>query len=161
IQPVIAVIREMREKVGKPKSSYTPATANEALSAEVTQRTQEKVRQIIMEKTEREGRNEALDALKEELVGFLQERNEALTDPEEQFEIDSAAEAFSEVVKKEVRRRILEDGIRPDGRGVTDIRPLAAEVGVIPRVHGSGLFKRGQTQVLTIATLGTPGDAQE
>jgi polyribonucleotide nucleotidyltransferase len=161
IQPIIAVIREMREKVGKPKSTYPAAAGNEALSAEVTQRTQEKVRQIILEKTEREGRNEALDALKEELVGFLQERNEALTDPEEQFEIDGASEAFGEVVKNEVRRRIVEDGIRPDGRGLTDIRPLAAEVGVIPRVHGSGLFKRGQTQVLTIATLGTPGDAQE
>jgi polyribonucleotide nucleotidyltransferase len=161
IQPVLAVINEMREKIGKPKSSYTPAAANQALSDAVSERTQEKVRQIIMEKTEREGRNEALDALKEELVGYLQERNDALTDPDEAFELDGASEAFSEVVKKEVRRRILEDGVRPDGRGLTEIRPLAAEAHVIPRAHGSGLFKRGQTQVLTIATLGTPGDAQE
>src|SRR5690606_20517747 len=56
--------------------------------------------------------------------------------------------------------RILEDGVRPDGRDYTTIRALSAEAGVIPRVHGSGLFQRGQTQVLTIATLGTPRDSQ-
>ena len=70
-------------------------------------------------------------------------------------------EAFANVIAEEVRRRIVDDGVRPDGRGLTEIRPLAAEAGIIPRVHGSGLFKRGQTQVLTIATLGTPRDAQE
>lgn len=161
IQPIIANIKELQAKIGKPKSSYVPAASNSALSAEVSARTQAKVRQIIMETTDKQGRNEALDALREELVGGLQEHNESLTDPDEQFEIANAGEAFDEVIKAEVRRRILEDGVRPDGRGVTDIRPLAAEVGVIPRVHGSGLFKRGQTQVLTIATLGTPGDAQE
>jgi polyribonucleotide nucleotidyltransferase len=161
IQPVIAVLNEMRAAVGKPKSTYTPAAANESLAAEVTARTQEKIRQIIVEKTEREGRNEALDALREELVGLYIERNELVTDDQEAVELGDAREAFNEVIKKEVRRRILEDGIRPDGRTYTEIRPLAAEVGLIPRVHGSGLFKRGQTQVLTIATLGTPGDAQE
>ena len=69
-------------------------------------------------------------------------------------------EALNDTLKKEVRRRILEDGVRPDGRDYTDIRPLAAEVDVVPRVHGSGLFKRGQTQVLSICTLGTPRDSQ-
>ncbi len=161
IQPVIAVIKQMRDQIGKPKSSYTPAASNQALSDAVSQRTQEKVRQIIAEKTERDGRNEALDALREELVDFLQEQNDLQTDPDDHFEIGGAADAFSEVVKHEVRRRIVEEGIRPDGRGLTDIRPLAAEAGIIPRVHGSGLFKRGQTQVLSLATLGTPGDAQE
>src|SRR5690606_31619928 len=63
-------------------------------------------------------------------------------------------------LKKEMRRRIIEEGIRPDGRDLTTIRPLAAEVDLIPRVHGSGLFKRGQTQVLSICTLGTPRDSQ-
>lgn len=161
LQPVIAVINEMRAAIGKPKSTYTPAATNQALSAEVSDRTLEKIRKIMAETTDKQGRSEALDALKDELVGFYTERNEGLTDPEEQIELGDATNAFSEVVAKEVRRRIVEDGVRPDGRGVTDIRPLAAEVGVIPRVHGSGLFKRGQTQVMTLATLGTPGDAQE
>src|SRR5690606_38071767 len=64
------------------------------------------------------------------------------------------------VMKEVVRRFIVEEGIRPDGRNTTTIRPLSAEVGLIPRVHGSGLFQRGLTQVLTIATLGTPRDSQ-
>ena len=77
---------------------------------------------------------------------------------------DSAAElgeCMYKLQKYVVRRLILDEGKRVDGRGLTDVRPLAAEVGVIPRVHGSGLFTRGQTQVLTICTLGTLRDAQE
>ncbi len=159
LQPVIATIKEMREKFGKAKSSYTPAATKANVSAAVEAKSGDRIRQIINEQTERSGRNEALDVLKSELVGFLQEQN--LTDPDEQIEIGDAGDAFGEIVAKEVRRRIVDEGIRPDGRGLTDIRPLAAEVSAVPRVHGSGLFKRGQTQVLTIATLGTPGDAQE
>jgi polyribonucleotide nucleotidyltransferase len=161
IKPIIAVIKQMREQVGKPKSEYEPAATHESLAAEVSAKATERVRQIIIEKTEREGRNEALEELREEIVAVYQESNEALTDPEEEIALGDAREAFSEVIKEEVRRRIIEDGVRPDGRGLTEIRPLAAEVHVIPRVHGSGLFKRGQTQVLTLATLGTPRDAQE
>ena len=62
--------------------------------------------------------------------------------------------------KKVVRTWLLEDGKRVDGRGINEIRPLAAEVGLLPRVHGSGMFTRGQTQVLTICTLGSTKDAQ-
>ncbi|MEZ4670490.1 MAG: polyribonucleotide nucleotidyltransferase [Anaerolineae bacterium] len=161
LQPVIAVIKEMAAAIGKTKSQYVAAAAKANVSAAVEARSGERIRQIIAEQTERSGRNEALDALKLELVGYLTEQNEGLTDPDEQIEVGDASDAFGEIVAKEVRRRIVDEGVRPDGRGLTDIRPLAAEVGVIPRVHGSGLFKRGQTQVLTIATLGTPGDAQE
>jgi polyribonucleotide nucleotidyltransferase len=161
IQPIIQVINQMRAELGKAKSSYVPAATNAALSAQVAERTTDRVRQIIAETTDRAGRNEALDALREEMVAVYQEQNDALTDPTEEIALGDAREAFSEVIAKEVRRRIIEDGVRPDGRGYTDIRPLAAEVHVIPRVHGSGLFKRGQTQVMSIATLGTPRDAQE
>ncbi len=72
-----------------------------------------------------------------------------------------AKEAFDEVYKNIVRYRILERNLRPDGRGMTEIRPIWCEVGVSPRAHGSGLFTRGETQVLTLATLGTPKEAQE
>ncbi len=68
--------------------------------------------------------------------------------------------AFDTVMKKELRRAILEDEARPDGRGIDDIRPISCEVGILPRTHGSALFTRGQTQGLTITTLGTPGDEQ-
>ncbi len=70
-------------------------------------------------------------------------------------------EAFEEVYKQVVRARILDRGLRPDGRGLTEIRPIWCEVGISPRAHGSGLFTRGETQVLTLATLGTPKEAQE
>jgi polyribonucleotide nucleotidyltransferase len=69
--------------------------------------------------------------------------------------------AFDSELKKVVRARILDKGIRSDGRGLTEIRPIKCEVGTLPRTHGSGLFARGQTQVLTIATLGSPGEEQQ
>jgi polyribonucleotide nucleotidyltransferase len=161
IQSVITIINQMRAEVGKPKREFTPAAINTKLASEMVERARDKVRQIIATTTDKAGRNEALDTLRDEVVATFVEQNELITDPEEQIAAGDAAEAFSEVLTAEVRRRIVEDGIRPDGRGYTEIRALAAEVGIIPRVHGSGLFKRGQTQVLTIATLGTPGDAQE
>lgn len=70
------------------------------------------------------------------------------------------AKAFESLLKEEVRTAILERGERPDGRGVTEIRPISIEVGVLPRTHGSAIFTRGQTQVLSVATLGTGADEQ-
>ncbi|MGA9398510.1 MAG: polyribonucleotide nucleotidyltransferase, partial [Anaerolineaceae bacterium] len=69
--------------------------------------------------------------------------------------------AFDEALKDIVRARIIKEGLRPDGRGLDEIRPIWCEVGISPRAHGSGLFTRGETQVLTLATLGTPKEAQE
>ena len=69
-------------------------------------------------------------------------------------------EALYQTQKHVVRRALLDEGKRVDGRGLHDLRPLAAEVGLLPRVHGSGMFTRGQTQVLTVATLGTMREAQ-
>ena len=71
------------------------------------------------------------------------------------------AHAFESIEKSVVRERILGEKIRPDGRGYQEIRPISVEVGILPRVHGTGLFTRGETQVLTVATLGTPGDTQK
>ena len=73
---------------------------------------------------------------------------------------DEIHRRIDDIMKKEVRRMISIDKIRPDGRAMTEIRPLSAEAGVLPRVHGSGLFQRGQTQVLSIVTLGSPADSQ-
>jgi len=99
----------------------------------------------ITSKTER---NAALDAVGETLVADL-----APEFPEREREIKAAIRSFT---KKIVRKRIVSEGVRIDGRGTTDIRPLAAEVGVIPTAHGSGLFQRGDTQVLNFTTLGMP-----
>src|SRR6202040_2340947 len=68
---------------------------------------------------------------------------------------------FDKKVKDRVRQRIIEEGVRPDGRGLKDVRNITVEVGVLPRTHGSGLFTRGQTQALTIPALGSIADAQK
>ena len=73
---------------------------------------------------------------------------------------DEIHRVIDDIMKREVRRMISIDKIRPDGRDMKEIRPLSAEVGLLPRVHGSGLFKRGQTQVLSVVTLGSPADVQ-
>ncbi len=94
-----------------------------------------------------------LDALKDQVVAEF-----AGEDPEK---VSQAKAAFEEVYRQVVRQRILIDGKRPDGRADQEIRPIWCEVGISPRAHGSGLFTRGETQVLTLATLGTPKEAQE
>jgi polyribonucleotide nucleotidyltransferase len=166
MQPLIALQHEMRDAVGKPKSQYVAAKVDQVLNESVREKARAGVREVIATTTDRSGRNEALDALREQLIAEYKERTVPLDEDDgagdyATFDEDQFGSAFDTVITEEVRRRIIEDGIRPDGRGYTDIRPLSAEVGLVPRVHGTGLFKRGQTQVLTFATLGTPRDSQE
>jgi polyribonucleotide nucleotidyltransferase len=99
--------------------------------------------------------SESLDEIKTEIKEALAPRIES-----EELVASDVSDAFSATVKKTTRQRILSEGIRPDGRDTTTVRPIRVQVGRLPRVHGSGLFMRGETHVLTIATLGTPGDAQ-
>jgi len=87
-------------------------------------------------------------------------RQEVLTQFEGKFKQSELASSFDEALEKEVRHLILDEGQRPDGRKEDEIRPIGVEVGLLPRTHGSGLFTRGQTQALTIATLGAPGEEQ-
>ena len=161
IQPIIQLQKQMQAELGKPKAQpIISAQLDAALVSEITEKSRAGVRQIIETTTDRSGRNEALDELRETIVqGYLpteeDEETVGLARP------GDVRGVFSDVISSEVRRRIVDEGIRPDGRGLTEIRPLAAEAGIIPRVHGSGLFKRGQTQVLNFATLGTPRDSQE
>lgn len=161
IQPVLELQQRIREEIGKEKSEYVAAEHDPELAAEVADKVRDRVRQIVAEQTDRTGRNEAIDALREELLAEYEACNAAAETDETKISLKLVREALSNTVKKEVRRRIVEDGIRPDGRDYVTIRSLSAEVGLIPRVHGSGLFQRGQTQVLTVATLGTPRDVQE
>ncbi len=160
MQPIIQLQKEMRAALGKPKDEPITVTVNAELTRDVMEKSRQGVRDIIVATTDRSGRNEALDELRERIVtGFLPTEDDEIA--EGYASPGEVRNVFSDVIAEEVRRRIVEDGVRPDGRGYTEIRPLAAEAGVLPRVHGSGLFKRGQTQVMTIATLGTPRDAQE
>ena len=161
IQPVLEVQKQMQAEIGKEKSEYATTGVDEALVGEVADRVRAEVRQIITERTDRDDRKTALDEVLDRLLQEYEARNAATEDPEQQVNLRDVKEGVEKALKEEVRRRILDDGVRPDGRDYSTIRPISAEVGLIPRVHGSGLFKRGQTQVLTIATLGTPRESQE
>ncbi len=158
IQPLIELQKQMAAEVGKEKAEYVGNLENEAVNAEVAAKVGDKIRRLLVEKTDRNERSEAMDELQKSL---MEEYEARAADEEEPISAKDINHAFESVLKAEVRRRILTDGIRPDGRDYTTIRALAAEVDLLPRVHGSGLFTRGQTQVLTIATLGTPRDSQE
>lgn len=159
MQEVIALQKQMQAEIGKEKASYIDGSVASDIAAQVASKFQARLREVIVNTTDRAGRNEALDALRAELREDYESRMAA--DPVAALTIKPSAlhTAFEDLVAFEVRRRILEDGVRPDGRDYVSIRPLAAEVGLVPRVHGSGVFKRGQTQVLTFTTLGTPRDS--
>jgi polyribonucleotide nucleotidyltransferase len=149
---ICQALDELRAEAGKPKAEFTPPQYD----AEMVQAVHEFLASRLDEaafhsdKTERENR---LSQLKSEMRAALAERW-----PDS---ADVLGALFEKAVKDRVRQRVIEEGIRVDGRGTRDIRPITVQVGVLPRTHGSGMFKRGQTQALTILTLGTMGDAQK
>jgi len=151
IKKIVAFIEDITAKVGKEKKEYTVFKPEEEIEAAVreyaTQKTLDAVRT-----TEKLERQDKIDAVKTETMEHFAEIY-----PEKEKEID---EVLYDILKEQVRKLITEEGIRPDDRKLDEIRPISSEVGILPRVHGSGLFTRGQTQVLTIATLGALGDVQ-
>jgi polyribonucleotide nucleotidyltransferase len=153
IQPLIEIQEQMRHEIGKPKQAYPPFILAEAIQTPVNDRVAARLNDTLDTPHTKFELNTAITELQQEIVAELTAQDEAL--------IPNVIEAFDETLKSVVRKRILERQLRPDGRGLTDIRPIWGEVGLSPRAHGSGLFTRGETQVLTLATLGTPRDAQE
>jgi polyribonucleotide nucleotidyltransferase len=153
MQPIIDLQEEMRREVGKPKFEYLPFKLSEEVKEAVGSWLGGRIRDLAVQSMTKVELDSQLNELRAEVVAALTETGE--------FSEDSIAEAFAEVHKSEVRARILEQGQRPDGRGMRDIRHIVAEVDLSPRAHGSGLFTRGETQVLTLATLGTPRERQE
>jgi len=155
IQPVIALQQEIRAAVGKEKSPYVSKRGDAAITGEVYEAVTAEVRDIVRTHTQRDERSVAMAALQERVLADYEARSEA-----GEVSLKDVAAGLDKALKDAVRMRIVEDGVRPDGRDSVTIRSLSAEAGVLPRVHGSGLFERGQTQVLTVLTLGTPRDAQ-
>ena len=149
---IIAFIDKIVAEVGKQKHSYTAFTIPDELSAAM----REIVPQDEMEKAvftdEKQIREENIKAITEKL-------EEAFADKEEWLPL--LGEAVYQYQKKTVRKMILKDQKRPDGRAMTQIRPLAAEVDIIPRVHGSAMFTRGQTQICNVVTLAPLAEAQK
>lgn len=151
IKRIIEFIDTIVAEVGKEKQEFVPPVVNEALVAKVTEFLTPKMDVAVRIPGKKE-RNVALDALKNELVEAFVEEHED--------EIGFIKSLFKTVEKDVVRKMISEEGVRPDGRGITDIRPVSAEIALLPRTHGSGLFTRGLTQALSICTLGALGEAQ-
>jgi polyribonucleotide nucleotidyltransferase len=151
IKELIALQKEFIEELQQPEMEWTPIEASEALSDRVLSLSAARIADAMGIKDKSE-RNAALAVLRADIQEELAEEF-----PEQDKLI---SEALAKREKAAMRRRILEDGVRADGRKLDDIRAIACEVGILPRTHGSALFTRGQTQALGIATLGTQGDEQ-
>ncbi|MBM4424234.1 MAG: polyribonucleotide nucleotidyltransferase [Chloroflexi bacterium] len=165
LQPIIDLQAQMAAEVGKPKRSYKRFVLDEKLVADVRAKVGSRIDDIFRTATTKESRSEELDALVSEMVAAFTANPTPVVNEEGALlaavDPGDIKEVLHDLEKEVVRKRIIAEGARPDGRGLRDIRPLAAEVGLSPRAHGSGLFTRGETQVLSLATLGTPRDAQE
>jgi len=151
IKKIVEFIELIVAKVGKVKIDVPLFKVDEELEKQVREYATEKMVNAI-QTFDKQERNSNIDMVEEETIQHFSEDF-----PEEQKGI---AEILYKIKKEEVRRLIVEEGKRPDDRKVDEIRPIACEVGLLKRTHGSGLFTRGQTQVLTITTLGATGDVQ-
>jgi polyribonucleotide nucleotidyltransferase len=153
MQPLIELQIEMRAAIGKPKDEVELFEMNSDLETAVKAKMGNKVRGAAT-LTNREQRNSAMDAIREVVMGEFEEEDD-------ETDLGAVREVIGDQLKKEIRNRILHDGIRPDGRKYDEIRELGSEVGLTPRTHGSGFFKRGETHCLSIVTLGTPREAMK
>ncbi len=153
LQPIIDLQEQMTSEIGKTKRDYPRFTLDEGLKSSVFERVVPGLEEIFNQPYDITSSYSAINDLRASVISELSTEDESL--------VGSIKKAFEQAEKDLVRGRILEHGIRPDGRGLTDIRQLSGEVEVSPRAHGSGLFTRGETQVLSLATLGTPREAQE
>lgn len=152
IVKLIDAQEEFQKLAGVPKREFTPPARDEALYNEVMASVKGDVKQA-MDITDRHARRDRLSEIKEAATEKFADRME-----ENSREVK---EALYDAEKKEFRRIIIEENRRADGRAYTDIRPISIEVGLLPRAHGSGLFTRGETQVLTALTLGAIGEVQK
>ncbi|KML06488.1 polyribonucleotide nucleotidyltransferase [Rossellomorea marisflavi] len=153
IKKLIAFQEEIIAKVGKEKLEIKLFELDEVIETEVRSLCESELIPAIQVQ-EKHAREEAIKEVKNKVISVYEEK-EADDDTLKQVK-----KVLDKLVKNEVRRLITEDKVRPDGRGVDEIRPLSSEVGLLPRTHGSGLFTRGQTQALSICTLGALGDVQ-
>ena len=151
IKSICEFIEDIRAQVGKEKSEIILPKKDEELFNAVVDFGKEKIISSLRTKNKME-REENLDKITKEILDkFL---------PDHEEEKAQINEAIESIVVQEVRRLIIEEKIRPDDRALDEVRPISCDCGILPRTHGSGLFTRGQTQVLTLTTLGAPGEVQ-
>jgi polyribonucleotide nucleotidyltransferase len=151
MQDIIKMQEKLVQAAGKPKMPFEAPRPDAELQEKVAEFVRPRFEAAVMT-ADKQTREEALHAVEAELMAALGEAY-----PERGKEIEAL---YEKELKQYVRNNILERGLRPDGRGLTEIRPITCEVGLLPRPHGSGLFTRGQTQILSVLTLGSPREEQ-
>ena len=149
---IVSFINNIVSEIGKPKFEYASGELDHDMFDEIFAYCESRVMEAL-DTDDKNVRDAKMQPIMDDIVATFEEKYEDIK--------VILPELIYKIQKKIVRRWLLVDKKRVDGRRMDEIRPLAAEVGLIPRVHGSGLFTRGQTQVLTIATLGTLSDAQK
>ena len=153
MQEVIALQKQMQAEVGKPKiCDYPVVTIEEGVRERTRDRIGGRAAELAAQPLNKLERNLATKALEDEILSSFAE--------DETIDPGDVKAIFREALKAETRKLILESGQRADGRAADEIRPIWTKVGLLPRAHGSGLFTRGETQVVSIATLGTPREEQ-
>lgn len=153
IKKLCSFIQKIQDEIGKPKFEYEHMVVDEELFTDIRSYAEEAVKQA-MDTDDKTVRDAGLLVVYEDVYNHFEEKY-----PKEEYQ-SQIDEALYKLQKTVVRNWLMYDKKRVDGRGILEIRPLSAEVGLLPRTHGSGLFSRGQTQVLTVATLGPLGDAK-
>lgn len=157
IKKLCKFIEGIKEEVGKPKFEYVSFATDKNVYAEIKENFKERMYQDV-QAGDKEVRDANMDKLAEDIQAYFVEKY-----GEEETEAKSTeiANSIHDLEKECVREMIFKEHKRPDGRRIDEIRPLSCEVGVLPRVHGSAIFTRGQTQVLSVVTLGTKSEEQE
>ncbi len=153
IKRLIAFQEQITAEIGKEKQIVTLYEIDQELEDKVRSLCEQKMITAIQVQ-EKHAREDAIKTVKNEVIAKFEE--EEITEDN----VKQVKQILDKIVKGEVRRLITEEKVRPDGRGLDVIRPLSSEVDLLPRTHGSGLFTRGQTQALSICTLGALGDVQ-
>jgi len=150
ILPLLDMQERMQREAGKAKREFPLSVPDPVFTESLTQFAGARLRDTMVN-ADKKGREATVDELKHEVIAHF------AGDEHSDNEVGSA---FESLLKKTTRSMILDDGVRPDGRSLREIRPISCAVGVLPRTHGTGLFTRGQTQVLTVCTLGSTADSQ-
>ena len=156
IKKLCTFISKMQKEIGKPKFEYKSFAVDEEIYNEVEANYKDKMYEAV-QAVDKEVRDENIDKLTDEIVAYFTEK---VGEEKTEELMSDIATSIHDLEKKCVREMIYNEHKRPDGRKIDEIRPLSCEVGLLPRVHGSALFTRGQTQVLSVATLGMVSEEQ-
>ena len=156
IKKVCDFISKIKEEIGKTKFEYKSFEVDAEVYAEIAEKYKDRMYQDV-QAVDKEVRDEKLDILEEEVIAYFTEK---YGEEEAAEKTSDIKDSLYKLEKKCVREMILKEHKRVDGRALDEIRPLSCEVGVLPRVHGSAIFTRGQTQAMSIATLGMVSEEQ-